>query len=361
MGGVLRKLSRWLGGGSGATAPDAVADPARTPAPAASPSTAPAPDGPATPFAPFAKALGIAEPPAPPAGEDDPAELELAARVIAHFQANRPGPASAPSLSLQILSLVAAPEPDVGELARLVTADPALSAGVLQVANSASYRGVMDVETVRDALVRLGFDEVARVAGALSARSLFNPKVRQELSRFRPAFETTYQRALVVANAAAWQAMQVKGGRADRAFLGGMLHDVGKSAALRSVAALAQEGAAVPSAGAPLARLLDRIHVEIGGEAHQAWSLPQYLTVMAVRHHDPAIPAGAEFADLHVVRLAGALHDLRSDPAVAHRAAAEVAQSAGALGLSPHAVRTLAAELRDGEQRIRSTFGLDHP
>lgn len=356
--GVLDRFSRWLAGTSGAKAPEAGDAGERARSRVAAPDSQ---DGADTPFTPFARALGIPDPAAPAAAEDDVAELELAAKVTAHFQANRPAPASAPSLSLQILSLVAAPEPDVGELARLVSADPALSAGVLQVANSVAYRGLMEVETVRDALVRLGFDEVARVAGALSARSLFNPKVRQELSRFRPAFEAIYQRALTVANAAAWAAMQVKGGRADRAFLGGMLHDVGKSLALRSVAALAQDGAAVPTGGEPLARLLDRVHVEIGGEAHQAWSLPQYLTVMAVRHHDPVIPPGPEFADLHVVRLAAALHDLRSDPASAHRAAMEIVQSAGALGGSPPAVRTLAAELRDGEQRIRSTFGLDHP
>jgi HD-like signal output (HDOD) protein len=365
MEGVLRRLARWIGGQPAPSHGNGAAG-ARTPPPAGprqggAATPTPAPARPATAFTPFARALGVAEPEAPPAEEDDPAALELAARVVAHFQANRPGPASAPSLSLQILSLVAAPEPDMGELARLVSADPALSAGVLQVANSAAYRGLMEVETVRDALVRLGFDEVARVAGALSAKSLFNPKIRQEVTRFRPAFEAVYQRALIVANAAAWEAMQVKGGRADRAFLGGMLHDVGRSVALRSVAALALEGAPVPAGGAPLDQLLDRVHVELGGEAHQAWNLPQYLTVMAVRHHDPVVPADPEFADLHVVRLAAALHDLRADPGVAHRAAAEIAQTAGALGLTPHAVRTLSAELRDAEQRIRSTFGLDHP
>jgi HD-like signal output (HDOD) protein len=327
---------------------------------------APLAEAPATPFTPFAKALGIPEPPAPAApvgveGEEaeDVRELELAERLLEHFRANRLGPASAPSLSLRILSLVAAPEPDVGELSRLVSADPALTAGVLQVANSAAYRGLMEVETVRDAIVRLGFDEVARVAGALSARSLFNPRMRAEIARYRSTFAALYHRALTIANAAAWEAMQVRGGRADRAFLAGMLHDVGKSVALRSVAALSQEkGVPVPGGGPALDRLLDRVHLEVGAESHQEWGLPQYLTVIAVRHHDREIPADPEFADLHVVRLAGALADLR-DPAVAHRAAAELVQSAAALGRSPLQVRSLGAELRDGEQRVAASFGIE--
>jgi HD-like signal output (HDOD) protein len=372
MAGLLRRLTAWLGGGPAAEAARRPAPPsARAPSPAdAPPPPAPAPPGApaeatATPFAPFAKALGVPEPAAPPAGDEgeaaeDPQELELSERILEHFRANRLGPASAPSLSLRILSLVAAPEPDVGELSRLVSADPALTAGVLQVANSAAYRGLMEVETVRDAIVRLGFDEVARVAGALSARSLFNPRMRAEIARYRASFAALYHRALTVANAAAWEAMQVRGGRADRAFLGGMLHDVGKSVALRSVAALSLEKRLqVPTGGPALDRLLDRVHLEVGAESHQEWGLPQYLTVIAVRHHDREIPSDAEFADLHAVRLAGAIADLRGEPAVAHRAAAELVQSAGALGRSPLQVRSLAAELRDGEQRVTASFGLD--
>lgn len=375
MAGILRRLAGWIGGRP-ATPARAASGPGAAPAASAAARAAPpeaprSPEVPATPFAPFAKALGVpdpmvAEPAAAtpePEPEEDPVELELAERVLEHFRANRPGPASAPSLSLRILSLVAAPEPDVGELSRLVSADPALTAGVLQVANSAAYRGLMEVETVRDAIVRLGFDEVARVAGALSARSLFNPRVRAEVARFRPAFAAVYHRALTVANAAAWEAMQVRGGRADRAFLGGMLHDVGKSVALRSVAALSLDRhLAVPAGGAPLERLLERVHLDVGGEAHQEWSLPQYLTVIAVRHHDPEIPGDPEFADLHAVRLAGAIADLRAGAAadvVARRAAAELVQSAGALGRSPLQVRSLAAELRDGEQRVASSFGIE--
>jgi HD-like signal output (HDOD) protein len=303
----------------------------------------------------------VAEPPPPAEPEPDPALEEQAALVLGHFRENRPGPASAPSMSLRILNLVASPDGDIGELSRLVSADPALTAGVLTVANSALYRGVREIETVREALARLGFDEVARIAGALSAKSLFNPRLKAELAAFGPRFGALYHRALTVASGAAWQAMQRRGGRSDRAFLGGMLHDVGKSVALRSVAALSLEGKlALPAGEAPLARLLDQVHLEVGGECHQEWDMPQYLTVIAVRHHDEAVPGGDEFADLHAVRLTAAVHDLRAEPEAAARAAAEVVQSAGALGLTPNAVRALAAELRDVTQRVAAAFSLEH-
>jgi HD-like signal output (HDOD) protein len=254
---------------------------------------------------------------------------------------------------------VAAPDGDIAELARLVSADPALAAGVLTVSNSAAFRGVQEVETVREAIARLGFEEVARVAGAVSAKSLFNPRLKAEIAAFGPRFAELFHRSLAVAGAAAFTAMQRKGGRSDRAYLGGMLHDVGKSIALRSVAALALEGALAVKPDDPrLPLLLDRVHLEIGGEVHQEWNMPQYLTVIAVRHHDESIPGLDEFADLHAVRLAAALHDLWAGPFAA-RAAAEVVQSAEKLELSPLGVRQLFAELRDQAHRVAVAFALN--
>jgi HD-like signal output (HDOD) protein len=314
------------------------------------------------PSASMVKLLGLPLP--PPAGQPSPeeeeAQAELAGKVLDHFRKNRPGAASAPALSIRILNLVAAPEADVAELARLVSADPALAAGVLAVANSAAHRGLSETETVREAITRLGFEEVARVAGAVSARTLFHPGLKAELAEHGPRFAALYHRAFAVASGAARVALRRRGGRSDRAFLGGMLHDIGKAVALRSVAALLRERRLGPAMG-PLQvdRLLDAVHLEIGGEVHQEWNMPQYLVVMAVRHHDAALPAEAEFEDLHEVRLVAALHDLLAEPPFAARAAAELAQSAAALGLGQHEVRETLTELRGAARRAGTAFGLE--
>lgn len=313
-------------------------------------------------FAPFAAALGVPVPeqPAPLAEADELEELELAARVLDHCRRHKLGPASSPSLSLRILNLVAAPDAEISELARVISADPALSAGVLNVANSAFYRGLDESQTVRDAVTRLGLDEVGRVAGALSAKTLFNPRLKLEQQAFGPRFTALYRRAVTVGTGAAALAMRQPGARSDRAYLGGMLHDVGRTVALRAVALLTLDGALALELGSPrLERLLDQVHLELGGELHQEWQMPQYLTVLAVRHHDQAIPAEPEFLDLHVVRLAAAVYDLKAEPASAWRAAGELVQSAAALRLDPNAVRALASELAQAEQRVATTFGLE--
>jgi putative nucleotidyltransferase with HDIG domain len=315
------------------------------------------------PFTPFAKALSLPLPlPPPPLDEAaERLELELCERVLGHCRANKLGPASSPTLSLRILNLVASPDAEISEMARIISADPALSAGVLTVANSTYFRGLSEIETVREAVTRLGLDEVGRVAGALSAKSLFNPKLKQELQALGPRFAALYRRSITVATAAASLAMR-QGARSDRTYLGGMLHDVGRTVALRAVADLSLDGRLGLSLADPrVERAVDRVHVELGGEVHQEWQLPQYLTVLAVRHHDPEVPADPEFLDLHVVRLAAAVHDLRAGAADAWRAAREVVQSAGALRLDPNGVRALASELKQAEEKAGTAFGLGGP
>ncbi|HUJ28751.1 MAG TPA: HDOD domain-containing protein, partial [Myxococcales bacterium] len=132
-------------------------------------------------FEAFAALLQLEPPPAPALSESDAIEDErMVDAVVTHYLANKPGPESFPGLSLQILNMVAAPDIDARKLARLVSRDPALSASLLRVANSAFYRGASPIQTVRDALARMGMTEVARVASVVAARSLFNPKVRAD-------------------------------------------------------------------------------------------------------------------------------------------------------------------------------------
>jgi HD-like signal output (HDOD) protein len=361
---VLRRLRDWLWPESSeATSPTIppLSSPrpsSPTPPPSAPPPSTPPPlRAPADPFAPFGRALGVEPPaePAPRSDEDRAEDARVAALVRERFAAARPEPSSFPAVALQILNHAADPGADVQDLARLVSRDPALSAGVLSVANSPVYRGLMEVETVRDAVARLGLDELGRVAAAVSVRTLFSPRQRAEHQAFASRFGELFGHAVAVGSAAASAALRRPDARADRAYLGGLLHDVGKSLALRALAGLVLDGRLAAPAPERVERVLDELHVDLGGEAHQIWALPHYLTVLCVRHHDEAVPGDPEFVDLHLVRLASALADLR-EPLWAARAAGEVVQSAGALRLDAFAVRAVAAELRQAEARAGRAF-----
>jgi putative nucleotidyltransferase with HDIG domain len=288
-----------------------------------------------------------------------PEEAAVAEAVLAHFDEHRPGPASFPAISLRVLELVRSPDTSAGDLAKEIVQDPALSAAVLVLANSPVFRGYTQIQTVKDAVARLGVQEVARMAAALSTRSLYRAEVRAEFEIFGPVWNRLFYHSATVARVATLHAQKERRARPDQVYVAGMLHDVGKSIALRSLAALAFEGKVTLADGRGIDRVLHRVHVEIGGEVHSEWGLPEHLTAVAVHHHEPEIAPGPFAPELHLVRLTSALHLLRPDPTLHPDAFAEIVDSAQALGYGPGQVAALADELVETEDWVRMVFGED--
>ncbi|HUJ27219.1 MAG TPA: HDOD domain-containing protein, partial [Myxococcales bacterium] len=153
-------------------------------------------------------------------------------------------------------------------------------------------------------------------------------------------FRAVFQQATTCAMAAAAVALRAPRVNSDHAYLGGLLHHVGKSVALRSLAALK-----LNPDPARVARVLEKVHVVIGEDIHRAWSLPDYLVRIATHHHDGQVLPD-EAMDLHVVRLVSSLHGLRLEPGLNPRAFVEVWESATVLELDPYALRAVDTELR---------------
>jgi len=332
---------------------------APSPAEPPAPGRAPLPEGTDGPPEAWAAALGIpVEALEPAVPELDADERLTASAVLAHFVVHKPGPASFPSIALRILELVRRPDVEIGELAALIEQDVAVSAGLLVLANSPVFRGMAQTQTVRDAVARLGLAEVARIAAALSTRSLFRAEVRAEFEVFAPTWNRLFYHSTTVARAASELARLRKlPADPDQVFLAGMLHDVGKSIALRSLAALVLEGRAAVRDPGSIDRILHHVHVQVGADVHREWGLPGHLVLVASRHHDLPAPSGPEATELHLVRLVSALLLLRGGGGVHPAAGAEGVESAMALGLGPARVEALCRTLDETGEWVRMLFG----
>ncbi len=280
----------------------------------------------------------------------------LAARVLEHFSKNRPAPSSLPAVSLQVLNAIAEPDLSLAELSRLVAQDPALAAGVLKVANSPVYAGAQEIQTLRDAVTRLGLSEVGRVAGTVAARSLFQPQLRSEFVAFGQRWNDLFTDSVVSARGAAWLSMRLRKGRSDHVFVGGMLHDLGMPVALRSIAALSLAGEHLDPKSTRIDRVIERVHVEIGGEVHQSWGLPRFPTLVAMRHHDLELPLDGEYIDVHLVRLVSALVQSRRHPFRVDTAREEVNQSCAALQVDAFGLRSLDTQLKGELAKVGHAF-----
>jgi HD-like signal output (HDOD) protein len=310
-------------------------------------------------FAPFAHALGLelTLPQTLTAAQQEQV-LQLSAAVLQAATHDESGPTSLPTAALRTLNLVARPDVEVSELAGAIHQDPALAAAVLRMANSASMSSAAgEIHTVRDAVTRLGLVESGRVAGAVAAKTLFSPRLKSAHALFASQFAELHAIASTAAGGAAHLAMERSTGRSDLAYLGGMLHAVGKSLGLAALAALVLEDRA-PRELDPnvLQQIIETRQVELGVHAHERWGLPQYLTTLCASQHDAEVPKGPAHAELHLVRVVSGLLALRMRPQTLPRIA-ELVQSLGALGITPLQARALDAGLRTRAAQVRQVLG----
>ena len=153
----------------------------------------------------------------------------LAERIINRFKATPPQLDAFPQASMRVLQLVAEPDVTYRKLGAIIVRDPALSAMVIKVANSAFYQGVQEIRSIHDAMSRLGLQEIARIVGIIGSRSLFDARVASERNLFASQIIRLRSQAITTAIAASALSIQNREGQPDRAFMGGILHDVGKS------------------------------------------------------------------------------------------------------------------------------------
>jgi HD-like signal output (HDOD) protein len=278
--------------------------------------------------------------------EIDPATENLAASIVEECRANKPTAESFPALSLQVISLLASPIVDEKKLSRLIAQDSALSGALLRVANSGMYGGLSVSQTVREAIARLGFGEVARVAGAVSARALFQPKVRAQFIAVEPQLNRLAQRAVSVAFAASWIGLRKPQCQADRSYLAGLMHNIGKSIALRGFATLLAERKIEMPSPLALSQALEKIHAGIGAEVGRSWSLPEYV-IETIEHLDDG---KFDHPDIHAVRLFASLVDLR-DGAATPGNCDRLLKSAMALSIDRFELRVADAELKQLARR----------
>jgi len=161
--------------------------------------------------------------------------------------------------------------------------DPVLSAQVLRMANSSRYGGLAAAATLKQALSRLGAQQVVRLAMAAAQVSLYQS--RHPL--FRTNIGELWKTAFASAIGAAWIVHRSNHGEmAEQAFLAGLLHDVGKLVVMRSIEKLVSEQkieASLPEAVA--LEMVDALHCEFGFELTRRWNLPEAYGVICRDHH----------------------------------------------------------------------------
>ena len=226
----------------------------------------------------------------------------------------------------------------------VITRDPGLSGQVLRMANSSAFAGLTQIGTIKQAVLRLGMKQVARLAIAAAQLSLY----RSANTLTGPYMGELWRQAYACARGAGWIAERIgRPGEADAAFLAGLLHDIGKLLILRALEEIVEKG----TSGQTLSRalideMIEGLHCELGYALMKQWNLPEAYCIVSRDHHVEEPDAGRVL--VAIVRVMDQVCakigiGAAADPEVVPAASPE----AQALGLSEVQLAELEIELED--------------
>ena len=185
--------------------------------------------------------------------------------------------------ALRIQQEIAKEEPDTRLIEKLIVSDQSLTAKVLSVSNSSFYRGLQEVETVRNAIVRMGINEVSNIVMLVTHEHSFHSKDPFVHGMMRKL----WQHSVGCAMGSNWLAKQCGlHAMAHEAFFGGLLHDVGMLLILTVIDDLKHSNKLKnqPS-NALLVETMDTLHTNHGHTLMAHWNLPQKYSQIARDHH----------------------------------------------------------------------------
>jgi HD-like signal output (HDOD) protein len=172
-----------------------------------------------------------------------------------------------PEIAARVVAVAGSPDADASGLARIITGDQALAAHVMRVAKSAIYQPRHPIESLQHAISWLGMAEVSDIAFtvAVQGKLLNVPGQRARAQQLWKQAVGTAQWARLVADTADCQG--------EPSYLAGLLHEIGKPAALQALAELSRR-AKTPLADDEVDRLVAEFHVTVGTQLATSWKLP---------------------------------------------------------------------------------------
>lgn len=191
-----------------------------------------------------------------------------------------------PTLVTRALELLADPEVDIKEIEAVIGKDQSIVAKLIRVSNSALYGSLVRVESLQQALARLGAKTTKSLVLAASMQNYFlnsNPGVQAW-------GQTLWQHAAESGMAARRIAVAVGYDDPEKAFVGGVVHDIGKlvilltgNGAYREIENLKRRSA-MPVLEAEK-MVLGTDHAAIGVLLMEKWKMPQSAKACVQYHH----------------------------------------------------------------------------
>ncbi|WP_455211581.1 HDOD domain-containing protein [Kaarinaea lacus] len=199
-----------------------------------------------------------------------------------------------PQVAVKVSKIVDDPGARAKDLAKAIGADPALSARVIQVANSPLVRGNRKIDNLQAALTRMGNTMVRNIVTTFMVRQLFHTDNQHLQLRMK----NLWNHCAHVAAISQVLATHFSILKADEAMLAGILHDIGKLPILSKARKLPH----LAENEKPLDMVLERLHPALGKAILSAWRFEPEIIAAAAEHENIYRDSKSlDYADIVVV------------------------------------------------------------
>lgn len=165
-------------------------------------------------------------------------------------------------------------------LVDVIEREAALATALLRYANSVAFAGLDEITDLHHAVTRLGLNATEHAVLSVSMRNVFRSPDPEDDALLHQLWNHSVTVALAAREIAARC-----GGDREMAFLGGLLHDIGKIVVLRTVAEIKRRDPSRRLSRTSLFMLFDSLHCRIGEGLFEKWKLPLAIREMVRDHH----------------------------------------------------------------------------
>ena len=253
-----------------------------------------------------------------------------------------------PEVASRSLQLLRDEESDVNQLEEIIQADPSIAAKLLKAANSALYGGQSQVDSISQAIVRIGYDTTTQMVMGFAMGNLFvsdNKLIKQLMHNL-------WYHSVYVASIATVMSKKLKKFDTGQALLAGLIHDIGKVAVLSYI----DKNNFQPSVE-EIDTILSRLRGDIGSMILTKWNFSDtFIGVVEgvedwMRDHEPE----ADLCDLIMI---SQLHANIQNPTIFDVPAMFELPAFQKLGLDLWQPETGLALLEEAKQDVQDTMSM---
>ena len=202
-----------------------------------------------------------------------------------------------PENIVTIQKLINDPKSEMADIARQISMDPALTADLLKMVNSAQFMLPKKVDSISEAVKLVGIRGIKNLLYSYGTQKILGDDTTTEK---KALWEHSYRTAFYAYNLA--KNFKKDRNLMDDVYVGGILHDMGKIIFSNvHPDLLGKIHAFCADKDIPAATFEDLSagmnHAEIGAMIAEKWNFPETLVAAIRLHHDPSV-ASAEFRDV---------------------------------------------------------------